>query len=138
LPLVFTAPVTSKGLQVGDALPIALAHDLIVGGVMLAAKSTPVVATVTQVDDRGRAGLPGVLTFAVHSVTLNNGSTLFLSGTRTKEGLPRAQAANCPYLLPVRGLFIRGEDADILPGTPLTAVVRSDPGLQAKAIAGSQ
>lgn len=131
LPLVFTAHVTSKGLRVGDELPVALAQDLIVGGEVLAAKSTPVVATVTQVDDRGRTGLPGVLTFAVHSVTLNNGTTLLLSGTRTKEGHPRAQSSHCFYLLPARGLFIRGEDADILPGTPLTAVVRSATGLQA-------
>lgn len=133
LPLVFTASVTSKGLQVGDTLPIALAQDLIVGGVVLAAKSTPVAATVTQVDDSHRNGVPGVLTFAVHSVALNNGLTLFLSGTRTKLGHSRFKAASgASFMLPLGGLFVRGDDADILSGTVLTAVVRSDTDFEAK------
>lgn len=58
LPFVFTSDVTSKGLEIGDRLPVALAKDLIVGGVLIAPKLTPVRVTVMQVDGPGAGGAP--------------------------------------------------------------------------------
>lgn len=133
LPLVFTAPVTSRGLQVGDKLPIALAQNLIVGGRVLARKSTPVLATVTQVDKGGRMGFPGTISFEVHSLVLNDGTTLALSGTETKEGESRVAKADAAFIVPLGGLLVRGGDALISSGTPLTArVVNIDSSAVAK------
>lgn len=131
LPLVFTAPVTSANLQVGDPLPIALAQDISAGGVLLAGKSTPVFATVTHLDNSGRNGLPGTLAFEAHSLKLSDGTTLLLSGTETKEGQSRARAAGNASIIPLGGLFVRGGEAQIPAGASLTAFVRSTTGDQA-------
>jgi hypothetical protein len=129
LPLVFTASVTSKGLQVGDSLPVALAQDLTVGGILLTSKGTPVSAKVTQVDNSGVNGLPGTLTFEVHSMKLNNGTTILLSGRETKEGKSRSGTAG---FVPLGGLFVRGQEAQIPSGATLVAYVRSATNQQAK------
>jgi hypothetical protein len=138
LPLTFTAAVTSKGLQIGDKLPVALAQDLIVGGVLVAPKSTPVLATVMQVDNPGIGGAPGTLTFAVHSITLTDGETIPLSGTETKEGQSRMKTVRSLIFIPavgVSGLFIHGKDVQIPQGATFTAFVDSgNPHLTAKSI----
>ena len=138
LPLTFTAAVTSKGLQIGDKLPVALAQDLIVGGVLIAPKSTPVLATVMQVDNPGIGGAPGTLTFAVHSITLTDGETIPLSGTETKEGQSRMKTVRSLFFIPGVGLgsvFIHGQDVQIPQGATFTAFVDSgNPHLTAKSI----
>lgn len=125
LPLVFTSTVSSRGVQVGDSLPVALAQDLTVGGVLLANKGTPVSAKVTQVDNSGLNGLPGTLSFEVHSMQLNDGTTLLLSGTRTKEGRSRTGTAAEVATIPLGGLFVRGKEAQIPSGARLIAHVHS-------------
>ncbi len=126
VPLVFTTPVTTKNLEIGDKLPIVLAQDLIVGGVLIAPKATPVLATVTQVDHPGLGGAPGVLSFAVRSMTVD-GQTILLSGSETKEGQPRVKAVHTLFLaipfVGVSGVLIHGEDAEIPQGATLTASV---------------
>jgi Chitobiase/beta-hexosaminidase C-terminal domain len=127
IPLTFTAPVTSKGLQVGDTLPIGLAQDLYIAGVLAAPRSTPVLATVTQIDPPGLAGAPATLTFAVHSITMN-GRTIPLSATETKEGLSRQNTSVSLLFIPVVGLsgvLIHGQEATIPKGATLTALVAS-------------
>lgn len=132
LPLVFTAAVTSKGLQVGDPLPIALAQDLTVGGAVVAGKLTPVLATVTHVDNNRVNGLPGTLTFEVHSMKLKDGTTLLLSGTETKEGQSRTRTASNASIIPLGGLLVHGQDAQISAGASLIAFVRSTASDQAR------
>jgi hypothetical protein len=127
LPLVFTAPVTSHGMQVGDKLPIALAQDLVVGGQVIAAKGTPVFATVSQVDNPGFAGAPGTLSFEVHSLTLKSGATLLLSGTETKEGASRLGKAMAAGIVPGGILLVHGQGAMIEAGAALVAKVESSP-----------
>jgi Chitobiase/beta-hexosaminidase C-terminal domain len=134
LALTFTAAVTSKGLEVGDRLPIALARDLIVGGVLVAPKLTPVLATVLQVDHPGAVGAPGTLTFVVRSITLTDGEVITLTGTETMEGQPHIGKAESLAVIPFLGLgslFIRGEPAQIPEGATLTAFVDADTALRA-------
>src|SRR5215813_4372241 len=85
--LAFTSQVTSKNLEAGDKLPLALAEDLTLGNVVLAQKGTPVEAVVTEADGSRAGGAPGVITFVVHSFKVSN-KTVFLRGTATKEGAP--------------------------------------------------
>ena len=126
LPLVFSAAVSSRNVEVGDRLPVVLAQDLKAGGELLAAKGTPVVAKVTQVDASGRMGLPGTLSFAVSAITLKDGTTLQLAGGETKDGRPRqGRAAAATLLVPFvpAGVFVRGDNAEIPAGATLAAKV---------------
>jgi hypothetical protein len=134
LPLTFTAPVSSKGLEVGDKLPVALARDLSVNGVVVAPTLTPVLVTVTQVDKSGVFGAPGTLTFAVHSIMLASGETITLFGTETMEGRTRQGRAAGIGFIPFVGLsgaFIHGQEAEIPRGATLTAWIDGNTSLHA-------
>jgi hypothetical protein len=126
LPLMFTKAVSSQGLEVGDLLPVALAKDVTVGGKVIAAKGTPVIAKVTQVDSTGRMGVPGTLSFAVRSITLLNGTIVPLVGQESKEGAARIKRAMLATVLVPgvpAGLFVKGQDAMIQAGAKLSAMV---------------
>lgn len=138
LPLTFTSIVSSKGLQIGDTLPVALAQDLYVGGVLVAPKNTAVLTTVMGVNHPGAGGAPGGITFEAHSITLTNGETIPLSGGESKDGRMRTKAVKALILIPVVGmgaLFIHGEEAQIPKGAKFTAYVDSAaPPLTANAV----
>lgn len=128
LPLVFTSSVSSRNLQVGDNLPVTLAQDVTVGGKLIASKGAPVLATVTQVDNSGKMGLPGTLSFEVHALTLADGTQLPLYGAETKEGRSHMGTAGATSLIvPFGGLFVHGENAEIAAGATLTATVAAPP-----------
>lgn len=139
LPFVFTSDVTSKGLEIGDRLPVALAEDLVVGGALVAPRLTPVRVTVMQVDGPGAGGAPGTITFAVHSITLTNGETIPLSGTETTDGHSRTTASQSIAIIPwvgLAGLFIHGKQAVIPKGAIFTGYIESgDADLQANVAA---
>jgi hypothetical protein len=122
--LTFTAPVTSKGAQVGDTLPVALAEDLTLGALVVP-KGTPALATVTGVDGPGAGGAPGRITFAVHSIEFQ-GQTIRLDAEETKQGAYRVNTARSLIFIPVVGisaLLVRGTDATIPAGATLVASV---------------
>ncbi len=116
LDVFFTAAVSSRGRRVGDALPVALAQDVFVGGTLMAARGTPVTAIVTQVDKSYVQGLPGSLRLAVKSVTLRTGEVVPLLGVATMEGTSHARAANLASIVPLGGVAVHGEDALIPQG----------------------
>lgn len=122
VPLVFTAAVTSKGMQVGDKLPIVLAVNLVVDGTLLAPKGTPVFATVTQVDSPTWGGTPGDLTFAVHAILIGN-RTIYLVGSETKESSVKNTVRHLQFI-PFIGM-VRGNDAEISKGAKLTAFLEN-------------
>jgi len=123
--LTFTAPVTSKGAQVGDTLPVALAEDLTVGALVVP-KGTPALATVTGVDGPGAGGAPGRLSFAVHSIQFN-GQTIRLDAEETKQGEYKVKHALSLVFIPVVGvpaaLLVHGGEATIPAGATLVASV---------------
>jgi hypothetical protein len=126
IPLEFTAEVQQRNLQVGDTLPVALAQNLIVGGKLVASQGSAVLATVTHNDKRGFAGLPGEVSFAVHSLTLADGYVLPLTGGRTMQGVPHTGKAMALGAIPFGGLagvLIHGGGAVIPNGAAFTAQV---------------
>src|SRR5262249_39585768 len=128
--LAFTSQVTSKNLEAGDKLPLALAEDLTLGNVVLAQKGTPVEAVVTEADGSRAGGAPGVITFVVHSFKVSN-KTVFLRGTAPKEGAPRLPNASflASSLVPGVGeaiLLRHGKEAVIPQGMLFTATVFDD------------
>jgi hypothetical protein len=132
VPLVVTAEVTSNKLAIGDTIPLALAQDLTVNGVVVAKKGTPAVATVMQVDGAGFVGQPGTITFAVHSLDVP-GNVIPLEGTETKEGQDKYKTVRSVSFVPFVGisaLFVHGKQAEIAPNMTLTAQVDKDTPVQ--------
>jgi hypothetical protein len=126
VPLVFAADVNSKTASVGDQIPMTLADDLIVAGVVVAKKGSPAVASVIQVDRTGIGGLPGEVEFEANSLDAN-GTTLKLCGSAAKEG--DAKPPNAAVLIPVVGpftVFKHGTDAEIKQGALFIAHVAAD------------
>jgi hypothetical protein len=127
--LVFATGVSSKTADVGDKIQLTLAEDIKAGDMLLIAKGAPAVATVTQADRTGAAGAPGNIVFQVESLDVN-GNIVKLRGSEAKEGQPNPP--NAAVLVPVVGLFTlfkHGKDAEIKPGTPVTAYVDADTAL---------
>jgi hypothetical protein len=132
VPLVVTADVTSKKLAIGDSIPMALAQDLAVNGVVVAKKGTPAMATVLQVDGAGIVGQPGTITFAVHSLDVP-GNMIPLDGRETKEGQDKYKTVRSVSFVPFVGisaLFVHGKQAEIAPNMTLTAQVDQDTPVQ--------
>jgi hypothetical protein len=123
VPLVFTSSVSSKTASVGDKISLTLADDLKIGDVMLAAKGSPAIGTVTAVDKTGIGGAPGVVTFEADSLSAN-GKQIPLRGGATLEG--EAKPPNAAILIPYAGFFTvlkHGKDAVIAPGATFTAYI---------------
>jgi hypothetical protein len=127
--LVFATGVNSKTADVGDKIQLTLAEDIRVGDMLLVTKGAPAVATVTQVDKTGAGGAPGNIAFELNSLDAN-GNAVKLWGSETLEGQPKPP--NAAVLVPYVGLFTllrHGKDAEIKPGTPVTAYVDADTSL---------
>jgi Chitobiase/beta-hexosaminidase C-terminal domain len=125
--LVFAADVSSKTAEVGDTISVTLAEDLKAGNVIVAKKGTPSVATVTAVDPRGRAGLPGEVFFQVDSLQAGS-AVIKLHGGAAKEGQDKEKKAIGLMFIPgfPVGGFVRGKDAEIRQGALFTAFVDAD------------
>jgi len=127
LPLVFTSKLDSQTAQVGDIVPLALASDLIVDGQVLAPKGCPATARVSAVDPAGHVSLPGVVTFTLVSINIH-GVDVSLAGTKTRQGATHL-GRNALFLIPVVGpatALLKGDPVQILPGTPVTALVAAN------------
>jgi hypothetical protein len=135
--LVFATDVNSKTADVGDKIKLTLAEDIKAGDMVLVPKGAPAVATVTEVDKTGAGGAPGNIVFQVNSLDAN-GNEVKLRGSATLEGQPKPP--NAAVLVPVVGLFTlfkHGKDAEIKPGTPITAYVDADTSLSSANMANA-
>ena len=119
--LTFTAPVTSKGLSIGDKLPVALAEDVLVGGKVMAEAGKPVLVTVSQVNPSGHGGAPGFVAFSVRSLTLNDGKEVPLIGGELQEAEPVSRAYIATLAIPLGPIFVKGKEAVIPQGAMVTA-----------------
>jgi chitobiase/beta-hexosaminidase-like protein len=120
--LKFAAPVSSKTAQIGDHVSLTLARDLLVDGVVVARRGARAIGTVLLADHAIRGGEPGVLQFSVDTLQLPQG-TLPLRGFEELDGVNHQIKAGAWNILPLGGAFVRGEEAEIPIGMPLTAYV---------------
>lgn len=134
LPLVFTSKVDSESAKVGDKLTLALASDLIVQGKVLAPQGTLAMARVSAVDSAGRGSQPGVVTFTLVSIDIQ-GVQVSLAGTKTRVGASHDGAKKL-LLMPVASSSgartLKGDPAQILPGTPVTALIAANTNIPLK------
>jgi hypothetical protein len=131
LHLVTLSTVSSKSAQVGDPLSLMLDQDVKAGDTVLVPKGSPVEAIITQADPASHAGIPGNISFEVHSLSAS-GKLIPLSGGETLEGANRYKMRGF-LLVPVVGLAslaVKGEEAQIKPGMRLSVVVAADTSLQ--------
>jgi len=103
-----------------------LAEDIKAGDAVLIKKGTPAFATVTEAYKSGKGGAPGNVVFVVNSLVVD-GKTVKLRGSQALEG--EVKLPNATTLIPVVGVFNilrHGKEAEIKPGTALTAYVDAD------------
>jgi len=132
LRLVTSAYVSSESAQAGDRIILLLDENVMVDETIVAAKGTPVAATITRVDQAGPGGKSGVLAFQVQPLNAN-GVAIPLSANLTLAApdlAAQAQKIANPSLVHVTGALPPGDEAEIEPGMPLTASVSADTMLQ--------
>ncbi len=127
VPLVFAAEVSSKTAKVGDRILLTLAQDMDSDGGVIAKQGTLAVAVITEVVKAHRLGAPGEVSFKLQSLRAD-GMNIKLRGGAARQGQDQREKADTRAAF---GLFVRGKDARIDPGTKFTAVVASDTALPA-------
>lgn len=128
LQLITGATLDSKTAEVGDSIKLLLNEEIRVDDRVVAARGTPVDATVTLADRSAVAGVPGDLAFEVHSIVVN-GQQIALKGGETMEGDDHYKRMKGLFLIPVAGLgalAVHGNEAVIKPGMTLIARVAQD------------
>ncbi len=132
LRLTIGSDARSDTAQVGDTLLLKLDEDIRLGDKILAAKGSLGKATITRVEKAGRGGMPGSISFKVESLDVH-GITVPLQANLTLAAPDiAAQAAKIsnPNVVHVTGILPKGDEAEIEPGMPLTAIVVQDTPLQ--------
>ena len=124
--LEFVLPVSSKTAQVGDPITLRLTEDIRAGNTVIVPKGMLAGGTITFVRHTGPGGMPGLLAYELNTLRVNNMSVP-LWRVEGRSGDPKVPGAEA--LIPVAGIFTvfrHGKDAEIKPGTPLTALVAAD------------
>jgi hypothetical protein len=127
VPLVFVSDYSSRKADVGDKINLTLANDLKIGDVVIASKGATAIVNVTGAHKAGIAGLPGFIAFEAESLTID-GTVVKLQGTAAKEGreIQVSPATFGLALVPAGVLLVRGNEAEIKPGSVFTATVAQD------------
>jgi hypothetical protein len=128
LHLVTGINARSDSAQVGDAMLLKLDENIVVGDSIVAAKGSLGKGTITRVERAARGGKPGLIGFKVESLDLH-GVSIPLSANFTLSApdlAARAVKLSDPSVVHVSGTLPKGDEAEIEPGMPLTAVVDAD------------
>lgn len=135
--VVTTQSLTSKSASQGDRVGMKVDENVLVNGVLVIAKGTPVRAEVGESKGAGMFGKAGKLSLRVESTTAVDGQKIALRGTPHADGQGRAGTMAAVSLLvsPV-GVFIKGKNATYPEGTRLT--VYTDEAINIAAAQGGQ
>lgn len=131
LRLVTNADVTSDDAQVGDSIPLRLDDFVMDGDTIIARRSALGEAVITKVVPAGPNGKPGAISFQVQSLKVG-GVAVPLSATLTLAAPDKAaqeQRIESTSQVHVARFRPRGDEAEIVPGMALTAVVTADTSL---------
>jgi len=124
--LEFASPVSSKTAQVGDRIALRVAEDIRVGSTTIVPKGTLAEGTITFVRHTAPGGMPGSLGYELNALRVN-GTSVPLWRIEGRTGDPKTPGPE--VLIPVAGAFTvfrHGKDAEIKPGSPVTALVAAD------------
>lgn len=127
VPLVFASDLNSKTAKVGDQFTLKMASEIKIGNRVIAPGGVQGRGTVTAVKRTRAAGQPGSVTFAVNALIVD-GTLIPLTGGETEEGRDHVSRAKALFMVPGMewAVALHGRDAEIPPGTPVSAVVAAD------------
>jgi hypothetical protein len=128
LHLVTNSTLSSKKATIGEKIPIVLDQDVKVGDSVEIPKGTSVDATITAVTRSGLVGMPGSISFAVHSLAVN-GTTVALQGGERLDGVShttRAVLLWVTFVGSIPSVMMHGGEGEIKPGMRFTAAVATD------------
>ncbi len=126
VPLVFSAPLSSKTAVDDDPVNMTLAEDLKVGDVVVAHKGAIALGTVTNAHKAGMMGKPGDLAVRLEYLKAND-QRIRIRGAKGKEGQSETGATVAlTVIFGPLGLLKHGKNIEIPAGTPLTAFVDQD------------
>jgi hypothetical protein len=115
-----------KASKVGDRPRMEVSEDVIVNGVTVIPKGTPVTGELTAVRNKGMWGKSGKLEGRVLHMTLN-GNTFRMSGAFDDKGVTgTAGVVAAVAFVPVVGFFVTGTSARIPAGSQLSAYIDED------------
>ncbi len=124
-----------KASKVGDRPRLQVAEDVVVDGVNVVPKGTPVVGELTAVRNKGMWGKSGKIEGRVVSMSLN-GRTIRMSGAFDDKGVTgTAGVVASVVLVPVVGFFVTGTSARIPAGGQINAYLDEDVAFTVKPVA---
>lgn len=133
LTLEVTQEVSSSNMHKGEPMPIAIAEDIFVNGVLVIPAGTKVKAFVTVARKAGRLGRAGKLEFTVESVEAINGAEVPLQYVKSTTGGNdvAGSVAVIAVVSVIGGFLMKGKNANIGAGTQFEVEVSEDADLQA-------
>jgi hypothetical protein len=115
-----------KASKVGDRPRLEVAENVVIDGVTVVPKGTPVVGELTAVRNKGMWGKSGKIEGRVLNMSLN-GRTIRMSGAFDDKGVTgTAGVVAAVALVPVVGFFVTGSSARIPAGGQISAYVDED------------
>jgi hypothetical protein len=115
-----------KASKVGDRPRLEVAEDVVIDGVNVIPKGTPVTGELTAVRNKGMWGKSGKIEGRVLNMTMS-GRTIRMSGAFDDKGVTgTAGVVAAVALVPVVGFFVTGTSARIPAGGQITAYIDED------------
>lgn len=115
-----------KASKVGDRPRLEVFENVVVDGVTVIPKGTPVVGELTAVRNKGMWGKSGKLEGRILNMSLN-GRTIRMSGAFDDKGVTgTAGVVAAVALVPVVGFFVTGTSARIPAGGQVSAYIDED------------
>jgi hypothetical protein len=120
--------ISAGNLQNGSTVHYTVTENVrALDGTIVIPAGTPVLATVTNIKEKGRIGKPGEMTIANFKTRAVDGSEITLSAFVTKKADNRmARSIVLSAVVFPAFLLMRGADAEIPKGTPQTAYTVRD------------
>lgn len=115
-----------KASKVGDRPRLEVAEDVVVDGVTVIPRGTPVTGELTAVRNKGMWGKSGKIEGRVLNMSLN-GRTVRMSGSFDDKGVTgTAGVVAAVALIPVVGFFVTGTSARIPANGEISAFLDED------------
>jgi hypothetical protein len=126
--------MSSAEAKTGETVDFEVLEDVSVGEVLLIARGTTALGTVTRAKPKGRMGKGGKLDIVLDSVRLVSGEKIALRASKETKGgshtgaMTGAIVATSILFFPAAPLFLfmKGKDITIPKGTEITAYVNGD------------
>jgi hypothetical protein len=119
--VITTEALSSKNASEGQRVAMKVDENVLVNGVLVIAKGTPVRAEVNEAKSSGMFGKAGKLTLRIESTTAVDGQKVPLTGSPKAAGKSRAGTMVAVTLLvSPAGVFLKGKNATYPAGTRMT------------------